>query len=87
MNKVNYTFRDILYLVTSLKPVADTPWRQLTLTLTTNPNFHQFCTNNAPFTINKQQNDTYTQGEVTSQSLWPRYDRHFVGITRHDALS
>ena len=23
----------------------------------------------------------YTQGEVTSQNLWPRYDRHFVGIT------
>jgi len=22
-----------------------------------------------------------TQGEVTSQNLWPRYDRHFVGIT------
>ena len=20
-------------------------------------------------------------GEVTSQNLWPRYDRHFVGIT------
>jgi len=29
----------------------------------------------------------YTQGEVTSQSLWSRYDRHFVGITRHHALS
>jgi len=28
-----------------------------------------------------------TQGEVTSQSLWSRYDRHFVGITRHNALS
>ena len=27
----------------------------------------------------------YTEGEVTSQSLWSRYDRHFVGITRHDA--
>jgi len=23
----------------------------------------------------------YTLGEVTSQSLWPRKDRHFVGIT------
>ena len=22
-----------------------------------------------------------TQGEVTSQSLWSRYDRHFVGVT------
>ena len=21
-------------------------------------------------------------GEVTSQNLWPQYDRHFVGITR-----
>ena len=23
----------------------------------------------------------YTQGEATSQYLWPRYDRHFVGTT------
>ena len=29
----------------------------------------------------------YTQGEVTSQSLWSRHDRHFVGKTRHNALS
>jgi len=29
----------------------------------------------------------YTQGEVTSQSLWSRYDRYFVGITRYNALS
>jgi len=29
----------------------------------------------------------YTLGEVTSQSLWSRYHRHFVGITRHNALS
>ena len=28
----------------------------------------------------------YTRGEVTSQSLWSRYDRRFVGITRHNAL-
>ena len=28
---------------------------------------------------------TYTQGEVMSQSLWSRYDRHFVGITLHNA--
>ena len=28
-----------------------------------------------------------TQSEVTSRSLWSRYDRHFVGITRHNALS
>jgi len=27
----------------------------------------------------------YTQGEVTSQSLWSLYDRHFVGITRSNA--
>jgi len=27
-----------------------------------------------------------TQTEVTSQSLWLRYDRHFGGITRHNAL-
>jgi len=29
----------------------------------------------------------YTQGEVASQGLWSRYDRHFWGITRHNALS
>ena len=29
----------------------------------------------------------YTYDEVTSQSLWSRYDRNFVGITRHNALS
>ena len=29
----------------------------------------------------------YTQGEVTSPSLWSRYDRHFVGITRYTAWS
>ena len=23
----------------------------------------------------------FTKGEVTSQYLWPRYNRHFVGIT------
>jgi len=28
-----------------------------------------------------------TQSEVTSQSLWSRYGRHFVGITRYNALS
>jgi len=28
-----------------------------------------------------------TQGEVTSQSLWSRYDRHFVGKTQYNALS
>jgi len=31
----------------------------------------------------------YTWGEVTSQNLWPRYDRHFVGrpITWHNVCS
>ena len=29
----------------------------------------------------------YTQGEVTSQILWSRYDRHFVGIARYNASS
>jgi len=29
----------------------------------------------------------YTQGEMTSQSLQSRYDRHFVGTTRRNALS
>ena len=29
----------------------------------------------------------YTQGEVTSQDLWSRYDRHFVGITWHNLWS
>ena len=31
--------------------------------------------------------DCCVDGEVTSQTLWSRYDRHFVGITRHNALS
>ena len=26
-------------------------------------------------------------GEVTSQNLWSRYDRHFVGITWHNVWS
>ena len=30
---------------------------------------------------------SYTSGEVTSQNLWPRYDRHFVGIARHNVWS
>ena len=38
-------------------------------------------------TQRQSQSTFYTQGEVTSQSLWSRYDRHFVGITRHNALS
>jgi len=29
----------------------------------------------------------YTWGEVTSQSLCSRYDRHFVGITRYNSSS
>jgi len=29
----------------------------------------------------------YTQGKVTSRSLWSRDDRHFVGLTRNNALS
>ena len=28
-----------------------------------------------------------TQGEMTSPNLWPRYDRHFVGITWHNMWS
>jgi len=31
--------------------------------------------------------DMNTSGEVTSQSLWSQYDRHFVGIRRHSVLS
>jgi len=27
------------------------------------------------------------QGEVTSQNLWSRWDRHFVGVTRRNTLS
>ena len=29
----------------------------------------------------------YTQGEMTSQNLWSRYVRHFVGITWHNVWS
>jgi len=28
-----------------------------------------------------------TYGAVTSQNLWPRYDRRFVGITWHNVWS
>jgi len=34
-----------------------------------------------------RRDDAYAQGKVTSQSLWSGYDRHFVGIARHNALS
>jgi len=26
----------------------------------------------------------YTQGKVTSQKQWSRYDRHFLGVTLHN---
>ena len=29
----------------------------------------------------------YAWGEVTSQNLWPRHHRHFVGITWHNVWS
>ena len=29
----------------------------------------------------------YSVHRVKSQSLWSRYDRHFVGVTRYNALS
>jgi len=32
------------------------------------------------------QQRIYTWGELTSQSLWSRYARHFVGITRYNVL-
>ena len=28
-----------------------------------------------------------TEGEVTSPNLWSQYDRHFVGVARHNAFS
>ena len=37
-------------------------------------------------TYNVQMFSHYTEGEVTSQSLWSRYDRHFVGITRYKCV-
>ena len=33
------------------------------------------------------RSSSYTEGEVTSQNLWSRYDRHCVAITRHNASS
>ena len=33
------------------------------------------------------EKNVYTWGEVTSRNLWPRYDRHFVGITWHNVWS
>ena len=32
-----------------------------------------------------ERREMYTQGAVASQNLWSRYDRHFVGIIRHNA--
>jgi len=40
----------------------------------------------ARFKLVNSINIENTLGEVTSQSLWSRYDRHFLGITRHIAL-
>ena len=34
-----------------------------------------------PLLLLRYDTRCYTQGEVTSQYPWPRYDRHFVGIT------
>jgi len=39
-----------------------------------------------PVDLSRSSDHKYTQGEMTSQSLWSRYDRHFVGITRHNAV-
>ena len=33
---------------------------------------------------NPDSNPYYAYGELTSQILWSRYDRHFVGITEHN---
>jgi len=49
-------------------------------------NKHSKKKNNA-VKYNTQSRLRYTYGEVTSQNLWPRYDRHFVGITRHNVWS
>ena len=38
------------------------------------------------FAAERPASKLYTQGEVTSQNLWSQYDRHFVGITRHNAV-
>jgi len=35
----------------------------------------------------KTTTDCHWQGEATSHNLWPRYDRHAVGITWHDVWS
>ena len=32
-------------------------------------------------------NDAAAWGEVTSQSVWSQYGRHFVDVTRHNAFS
>jgi len=36
--------------------------------------------------VDMVRNISSTQGDVTSQSLRSRHDRHFVGITRYNAL-
>jgi len=46
--------------------------------------FHLNCWTACPLTMIFW---VYAQGEVTSQSLWSRYEPHFVGITRRNASS
>jgi len=39
------------------------------------------------YALTNPRTHSLTQREVTSPSLWPRYDRHFVCITRYNAMS
>ena len=38
-------------------------------------------------TTREEEDYGHTQGEVTSQNLWSRHDRHVVGITWRDVWS
>jgi len=50
--------------------------------------YHAYWWNDAePLWITATKQVYITQGEVTSQNLWSRYDRHVVGIAWHDVWS
>ena len=40
-----------------------------------------------PTAVSVEPQCFYTLGEVTSENLWSRYDRHVVGVTWHDVWS
>ena len=77
-----YDFDEIAILQAIFTIIAVTLKRHQVLGLSLN-----MCTNKMPFGISYYRSAYNTQGDVTSQNLWPRYDCHFVGITWHTVWS